>query len=269
MKRILVPTDFNPVADNALGYAIEMASDFDSDIYLYHVYSFDKITYDIAFPKDEQPYAKELERQMSRTEEKFFEKAKNKKVRIRTFVEEDSFFSLFKQKVNEREIDMIVMGSKGASGIKDFIYGSVAATALEMAEVPVLIIPPGFTFYPFQKIILSIDQKQLTSRVLSPLREFALNYGAGVTLLNVKTGSEKQANIAYDLPLEGVETSFREVSVSKSISDGINRFVQKEGCDILCMVRREKNLFDRVFKKSITRVQVFSNQVPLLVLPEV
>lgn len=269
MKRILVPTDFSPVADNALEYALELAADFRSDIYLCHMYSFDKITYDHNFAKDNQPYTKEVERQMRRKEAEFIDRAKEKGVRLRTFVEEDTFYSLFNTRVIERDIDLVVMGSKGASGLTRFIFGSVAATALETSKAPVLIIPPGYAFCPFQNIILSIDQKEITGQVLAPLKELALQYGARVTLLHISTEAKKQPNTAEILSLEGIETSFAEVQASKSIGESIGRFVQQEGCDILCMVRRERSFFERIFRKSITRVQAFRNEVPLLVLPEV
>lgn len=268
MKRILVPTDFSPVADNALEYALEVAADFSSDIYLYHVYTFDKVTYDNSFAKDNQPFAKEMERQMRRTAAKFLDKAREKNIRLRTFVEEETFYSLFNTRVLERDIDLIIMGSKGASGLSRLIFGSVAATALETSKVPLLIIPPGYAFCPFQNIILSIDQKELTGQVLAPLKELALRYGARVTLLHISAEAKKQPDTAPVLSLEGIETSFMEIRASKSIGDSIGRFVQQQGCDILCMVRRERSFFEKVFRRSITRVQAFRNQVPLLVLPE-
>jgi nucleotide-binding universal stress UspA family protein len=184
-------------------------------------------------------------------------------------VEEDTFYSLFNPRVTEWDIDLIVMGSKGTSGLTRFIFGSVAATALETSVVPVLIIPPGYAFCPFQNIILSIDQKALAGQVLDPLGQLALHYGARVTLLHVRTEARKQPSTATIRSLEGIDTSFAEVRASKSIGESIGRFVQQEGCDILCMVRRERSFFERVFRKSITRVQAFRNEVPLLVLPEI
>ena len=268
MKKIIVPTDFSPVAENAMDYALEIAAGFKSVLYLCHVYAFNKINYDIAFPKNNQPYAKEMEQLMERTARRFSEKARERGVAIRTFVKEDSLYYLFKSKVEELGIDMIVMGSKGASGLTKFIFGSVAASAMEVAEAPVLIIPPGYAFRPFQNIVLARDQKQLGSAVLMPLRNLAIHYGAKVTLLNVKTDTNENRGSAADLSLDGVETTFREVLVSKSIGETVTHYVQEENADLLCMVRRKKTFFESIFQKSLTKVQAFSNQVPLLVLPK-
>lgn len=269
MKKILVPTDFSPVADNAMRYAIEIAAEFKSELYLYHVYSFDRFNYDLNFPEDEQPFTEKVERKMNLTKLRFIEKITQNGLSVKTIVEQGDIFSLFKRKVKKHGIDLIIMGSKGASGLKKVIFGSVTATALEMANVPMLVVPPGNSFHPLQHIVIAMGHYEVSPSVLSPLQKLASKFGAKATLLNVNTGSDRNAYRKIDLSLEGVETTYREVPMSKSINETINKFIQEEGCDLLCMIRREQGFFKSVFKKSITMAQVFSNQVPLLVLPEV
>lgn len=269
MKKILVPTDFSPVADNAIRYAIEIAAEFKSELYLYHVYSFDRFNYDLNFPEDEQPYTEKVERKMILTKLRFMEKITQNGLSVKTFVEQGDIFSLFKRKAKKHGIDLIVMGSKGASGLKKVIFGSVAATALETASAPLLVVPPGYSFHPLQHIVVAMDHNEISPTVFSPLQKLASKFGAEATLLNVNTGSGRSTYRKIDLYLEGVETTYREMPMSKSINETINKFIQEEGCGLLCMIRREKGFFKSIFKKSITKAQVFSNQVPLLVLPEV
>ena len=164
---------------------------------------------------------------------------------------------------------MIVMGSKGASGMTKVFFGSVAATALDMAKVPVLIVPPEHTLHQLGNIVLAIDNNDLISRCAFPLQKLASKFGAEVTLLNVKTDSIKSTEKMSNLNIDGVETIFREVPMSKGINETIGQFIREEGCDLLCMIRREKGIFKSLFQKSVTKTQVFSNQVPLLILPEV
>lgn len=268
MKKILVPTDFSPVADNALQYAIDLAAIFKSELYLYHVYSFDSFNYDQNFPKYDQPYTKEVMLEMERTELKFKDTVAEKELKLRTFVEEETFFSLFKIKVVTHHIDMILMGSKGASGMTKVFFGSVAATALDMAKVPVLIVPPDHTFQRNGKIVLALDQ-EIALNVLSPLQKLASVLGAKVTVLHVETASNKYVDKLSDLEIDGVETTFRAVTMTKSINETIDQFIREEGGNLLCMIRREKGIFKSLFHKSVVKTQVFSNQIPLLVLPEV
>jgi nucleotide-binding universal stress UspA family protein len=269
MKKILVPTDFSPVADNAMQYAVEIAAIFESELYLYHAYSFDRFNYDLNYPEDEQPYAKEVKRKMHLTELKFKKKIVQNGLFFRSIVEKGSILSLFQSKVKEHGISMIVMGTKGASGLEKVVFGSIAATALEMAKVPVLVIPPGHTFHTPKHIVLAIDHKGSTGEVLSPLRKLALKFGAKVTLLNVNTNSGKQKYREVGISgLDGVATTYQGVPMSKSVNETINEFTGKEDCDLLCMVRRDRGFFGSFFKKSTTKEQVYNSRVPLLVLPE-
>ena len=174
MHKILIPTDFSPVADNALNYAIEIAAKFKSDLYLYHVYMMNKRSdYDWHFPSDEQPYVKKIEQSMDFTKQKFMEKIIENGLSIRTRVEEKHIYSLFEGIVMKHEINLIIMGSKGASGLTKAVFGSVAASALDLAEVPVLVVPPGNSFLAPKQIVLAVDLNQISQSVLSPLQELA------------------------------------------------------------------------------------------------
>lgn len=55
--------------------------------------------------------------------------------------------------------------------------------------------------------------------------------------------------------------------MSKSINESINEFIRDHKSDLLCMIRREKGFFESIFKKSITKTQVYNTRIPLLVLP--
>jgi len=269
MKKILVPTDFSPIADNALNYAIEIAAKFESEILLYHVYSFrKKVDFDWKFPEDEQPYVSNIERQMDLTREKFREKIKQKGIAIQTRVEEDNVFSLFARKVVKHNISLIVMGSKGASGLEKVIFGSVAVVALERAKVPVLFVPPGCYFRPFEQIILATDLNEVAAQVLSPLQKLAFKFAAKVTVLNVNIDSDEGIPQKNNLYLKDVETTYTEIPVFRDVNQSINDFVGKNKFDLMCMIRREKDFFESLFKRSVTKRQVYNNTIPLLVLPE-
>ena len=95
MKKILAPTGFSPFADNALKYAIEIAAKFKSELYLYHVYAFDRFNYDLNFPEDEQLFTEKVNRKMNKTRQKFRAKIMKKGLSIQTFVEQEDFFSFW------------------------------------------------------------------------------------------------------------------------------------------------------------------------------
>ena len=267
MKKILMPTDFSPIADHALQFAIEIAAVCQSEIFLFHVYHINKIDYDPNFAKDKQPFANQVERSMNQTKRKFRQVMEEKGLTVHTKVEEATIFSLFNRIAPELGIDLIVMGSQGASGLSRIVFGSVAATAMEIAEAPVLVVPYKAKFQQISHIVLAVDRKEISPEALLPLQELALAFGADVTLLNVSTATDQHIFQKIDVTLEGVHTNYKEVPLSKSINDTINEYCEKEGCDLLCMIRREKGFFESLFQKSITKTQVYNSPTPLLVLP--
>lgn len=270
MQKILIPTDFSSIADNAMNYAIEIAAKFESELILYHVYSFNKkIDYNWDFPDDEQPYVKEIEQKMSLTENKFKEKLAEKGLSIQTRVEEDHTYSLFDRIVKKHDINMIIMGSKGATGLEKVIFGSVATTALEIAKVPVLVVPSKPPYLPIEQIVLAVDPDHVSANTLSPIQKMAEKFSAKVTILNINTGtSNKDTHHKIESFLKNIETTYHEVPMSKSINQSINEFVKKNKCDLLCMIRREKGFFEHLFQRSIIKNLAYNISIPLLVLPE-
>jgi len=268
MQKILIPTDFSPIADNALNYAIEIATKFNSELHLHHVYTMREADYDLNYSDDEQPFIKNLEQRMNFTKRKFIDKITRNGLSIKTMIEKDHIYALFKTKVIENKIDLIVMGSKGATGLETVIFGSTAAAALDLAKVPILVVPPKFTFQPLKEITLAIDLSKDYSRVLSPLQKLASQFGAKVTILYINKGKRNLDRKNINLSIKDVETSYREIPMTTSINKSIRLFIENNHCDLLCMIRRKRGFLESLFKGSVTKQQVYNSSLPLLVLPE-
>jgi len=232
MKRILIPTDFSAIADNALAYAIQVAAAFESKLFLYHIYDIRKSDYDLDLSNEDQPIRKEAERKMANTQQKFQELIVRKKLSLQTKIYQHKFIAtLFGKTVKKDNIDL----------------------------------PPNHTFRKPKHIILTVDDKDIAPQTIAPLQQLATQFGAKVTLLNVNS---RPKNEPKNLDLDRVETTYREIPLSGDINTSIKNFIEQEDCDLLCMIKRKKGVFEEFFSTSITKNQVFTNQVPLLVLPE-
>jgi len=269
MKKILVPTDFSPVAENALNYAIEIAARFSSEILLYHVYSFHRrVDYDRNFSEDEQPYVKNLENKMKIAKSQATDKADKKGVSIQTIVEENNVLYLFRNKVEKHNVDLVVMGTKGQTGMDRVIFGSVAVTALESATAPVLVVPPEYHFSKIERVALATDLNGVSKIVLSILEEFILKFSSNLTVLSILSEGSERILEKEELKFDGIETQYEEVEMSTGINESINDFVEAHSFDLICMIRRDKGFLESIFKKSITKAQVYQTKIPLLVLTE-
>lgn len=269
MQNILVPTDFSPIAENALDYAVELAIQYKSNLFLYHIYDFNKkIHYNEDYPDDEQPYVQKIKDQMYDTVLRIKEKISNHDIEIQSFVTESSILGLFTNKVKKHQIDLIVMGSKGASGMRQVVFGSNAANAIEVAKAPLMVIPPNLSFKKLNKIVLAADYRPISAQTLLPLQNLASTFNADVTILNVYTDEDNRVIQENKVAIDGIKINYHEVPFNQSINASINQFIAKQNFDVLCMIRRKKSFFNRIFKKSITRTQVYNSQIPIMVLPD-
>jgi nucleotide-binding universal stress UspA family protein len=269
MKKILVPTDFSPIAENALDYAIEIASLFSSEILLYHVYTFHRrADYDHNYPIDKQPYVQNIKNKMRDAKAKVADKAAAKGVKIEAVVEKNHVFYLFENKVLKYDIDLIVMGTKGATGLETVIFGSVAVTALESAKRPVLVIPPEYRYRKIDQALLAADLNEVSDSILTPLKELLVKFHSGLTVLSVVDKLGHGGGAKRELEFQGVDTQYEEIELTKSVNKSINAYVKTKDLDLVCMIRREKGFFESIFRKSVTKTQVYRTKVPFLVLSE-
>lgn len=268
MRRILIPTDFSPIADNALSYAIALASGWRSELHLYHIFLMSKFDYDRNAADDDQPMLRHLERCMNATKTRFGSQINEHHLTVRTTVEESDACTLFTERVRQYKFDLVVMGSKGASGIRKVVFGSFAANAIEWSRIPVWIVPPAASYTPVKHIAIATDQGEVTPGLMSILKILSERHLIKVTMITVHQGttSPTQTNIDFQLP--GVECIYLKIPLKESVNYTISEFIDQHDIDLLCMIRRDKGLFSRLFKTSITRNQALSGRTPLLIVPE-
>ncbi|UTW61346.1 universal stress protein [bacterium SCSIO 12741] len=185
------------------------------------------------------------------------------------------FVSCVRQIIKDKNIDMVIIGTTGASGLKEFFVGSNAASVIQEISIPVLTVPFQADFNSIKNILYATDLKKLKNRsILDFLKNLMERRGASMTLLNVvKTQSkvsasdkeeEKQALLDY----LGSEVGFETVSNEDTV-EGINAYIEERGnVDIIAMVPRKKNFFEKIFSKSIAKKVAYHSRIPMLTLQD-
>jgi len=266
MKKILVPTDFSPNAENATQFAIQMANLFQSEICLLHSYLVASKRADIlidlgAIMRSEAE--ENLRNSLIKTRSKLQGNAT-----ARGEVIEGSAIADTADYALKEGCSLIVMGTQGATGALEVFIGSTTGGVLQHSSVPVLAIPAGYVYKPFKKIVLALDNLPLPDgKVFEPLQKIAAGFGAKVAIFHHKTDDEeKGADRAVEPYLHGIEVDYFESSGPAGVYESINKFTKDSGAGLLCMVRRKKGFFESLFKGSSTLKQVYNSPVPLLAL---
>jgi len=144
LKKILVPTDFSDCAKKALDYALALAKEFKSEILMLHV--IDASWYEMATTYRPGPL-EETQETVRKISAEMMDDLINEEdvdegmIAEKIILEGFPFVEII-QTVREREVDLIVMGTHGRTGVKHILFGSVAEKVVRKAPCPVLTVKP-------------------------------------------------------------------------------------------------------------------------------
>lgn len=159
--------------------------------------------------------------------------------------------------------DLIVMSTKGASGLKEMLIGSVAADTIHASKIPVLMIPEDSKPSEFKSWIVAIDEIKNTE-ILIPVRSIANHFKAGLSFLKIVKGIPGSSNGHEHRPsfLHQAD-GYDEYSAEDPIK-GINEYITKNNADLLVMFPDNHGFIDRLFKRSNTGKMAMHTNVPML-----
>lgn len=278
MKRILVPVDFSPTSVKAFRYAMELVSKSGGNIILYHLYTPAKSTVVGVF-ENLSAYNQQLEinnlKRLQRLKKKVLSDGID--VPVSTIVGRPPVVNNILGFTEHNQIDMIIMGTQGASGLKRVTVGSVAAKVIAKSSIPVLLVPEKFEMAPLEKIVFTTTFQPTDRKALPLVFEIAALYDAVVTFVNLGdtnnpfdiTDEDNFDTYAYSLQREydDARIQFKQLKTT-SIVTSMENLHKEIHYDLLVMTRRKKDFLNRFFQKSFTKKMAYITHQPLLVIPE-
>lgn len=277
MKKILIPTDFSDNSWNAIKYAVQLFKDKKCKFFLLNTYT--PMIYNVEYVNIGAASFGLIDTMRETADKKLYEIQLKIEHQFKNTNHTYSTISSFNVLTNEIEelyknhkIDFIVMGTKGATGLSEILFGSNTIHVIKNAKCPVLAIPSGFSFEPPKEILFPSDYEvAFTEKHIKPILDIALLHCSNVNILNVSFGkllSEKQENNKHklDLLFNGLEHLFYSES-DKNVTEVIANFGLKVPINLLVMLNNKHSFFDNLFFKSKINHIGFHLNVPFLVLP--
>nr|WKN35673.1 universal stress protein [Tunicatimonas sp. TK19036] len=239
MKTILVPTDFSLQAEYALDTAHQLAQRLGASIHLVYV-----MEYSLPVAKVEMVPIE------------YYDKAKEEiSQRLRQLIENKGLAELpatyevrignpyrsITQALLEKEVDLVVMGSKGASGIDEILIGSNAERMVRFASCPVLIIKDKTELAEIKKIVYATALRDEEGGVLKALSQLQQAYHAHLHLVKINTVSNFMADPTVRLQLQelakkhGLENYTVHTFSDIRELEGIIHFADEVGADLIAM----------------------------------
>lgn len=267
MKKILVPTDFSENAENALKYAVEVANAFGADIHLVHSF---KLPNKVGVsPKAHNKLRLDAIEKLDAVIEKHKKDLTNRNKMIQHITRNNPVDGIkyFAKKYNA---DLVIMGTKGASGIKGAVWGSIASKIMKINR-PLIAVPSGYTLHGLNHIVLAMDNPAFDKKeVLEPLIKLKEKAKARVSTFNmatpikVKADNDKNTLETSDLIMD-ISDDFHQ-SFDSSFKESIINYAMDEKADMICIIKRKRGFFIDIMHASSTKKVIFESPVPLLVL---
>ncbi len=144
LKNILFTTDFSPAAEAAAPFAIQIASNYGAKVYGVHVNPFDNYT--AAAPEAWAAMAEAADKETKEHAQRLNDQLKG--IEHEVMIGEGNIWEVISNLIKEKEIDLIVLGTRGRTGLGKALLGSVAEEILRQAPCPVLTVGPHVTVQP-------------------------------------------------------------------------------------------------------------------------
>jgi nucleotide-binding universal stress UspA family protein len=275
MKKILVPVDFSIPSENALKVAAKLAIKNKAELHILHVI--------------------ELAESLFGTEQfnvnddqiLFFMKMANKKfaefldkdylIDISTVehVEPGSTSRIIRDVVEKNNIDMVVMGSSGASGLEEIIVGSNTEKVVRFSEVPVMVIKKELENINFKNAVFASNFNFESMEAFRTAKAFIDSFKAKMQLLYINlpgnrfySTTEVQDHIKNFLDKVEVPMSFESIEIYNdySLGEGILNGARSLKADFIIIPTHGRKGISHFFNGSVGEDVVNHSELPVLTL---
>lgn len=272
MKTLLVPTDFSETAANALRYAIAFARRNNSKLILLHSAELDYKTllYTLVVPAEDS-FRKQA---MQQLQEMAVVVKQREGLECEAIMKDSSLSEAILTTADEKKADLIIMGTKGAHGLKKILAGSHTAEIIEQARFPVLAIPDRAHFKEIRTITFATEFHEGDLRILAKLKQIATLFEAKIQILHISSLSElhdsvKKAEREYfcreALKTIGGDNLYFSDIESIHVSEQLHKFICEQECDMLVLNTKHRYVLEKVFDSSLSKELSYDTGVPVLV----
>jgi nucleotide-binding universal stress UspA family protein len=280
MKKIVLTTDFSENAWNAIFTALKIYVDVDCHFYLLHAY--EPSTLNLLGIKSQQRlgviYDSLLKHSEQELEEMFnyFEiNHKNPKHKFTTVSKSETLEEAVKDIVSQNDVDVLIMGTQGATGAKEVFLGSNTVKVLKtIKNIPVFAIPGGFNFQKLHTIIFATDfTKSFNKNELNQIIELAILWKAQIEIVHVAiefnlNDTQNTNKAILKERFAGLDYQFKNVPFEINISHSIDAYVGNKNSCILSIIRHQHTFWEKIIGEAVIKKIAFHSNIPVLFLPQ-
>lgn len=269
MKRILLPTDFSKNSKNAINYAMEFFKGKNCEFYFLNIQKPSEfVSSDIytASPVDSTIYtsiAEDNKEKLNELVTEYSERYGSEAFTFEGIFDFDVFVDSIQQTIHSKNIELVIMGTNGATGASEVIFGSNTLKVIRNIQHPLLVIPENYSYSGFNSLLFTLkDEDDIHPNALNPIGEMVAGNEVALQVLQLNT--QKQ------MPKSTILEKFSEIKYHHiedvPTPEAVSSFEQLFSVDMHVIFIKPKSFFERIFSGTDTPQLSYESRVPLLVL---
>jgi len=279
MKHILLPTDFSDTSYEAMAYAVQLFINEECTFYVLNTYTpvalYTTTIYDHQSSLNVdigELYKNSSETNLTKIIERVTDAYPNK---LHTFMAISSY-NILSQEIDElvktHNIECIIMGTSGASGLKEVFVGSQTMQVIKSATIPVIGVPSGYDYTSLKDVILATDYRSGVAQPgLKLLEEICHKHISRLIFLNayygVELDTEQQSNKEALDDYFVRDAHINEMADGMDVLEAIEDFQSRHKVDLLVLVHNKHNFFENLLFTPVVSKIVHHTTTPFMILP--
>ena len=281
MKHILLPTDYSAHANNAFFYALNLAHKFNVKLYVLFSYVPPVLS---SVHAGQPEMLNTVYQEIENSRQEYAQRKNNELLKeakqqgfdtagVHFLFERGTVVGSVKKVIAELDISLIVMGAHGATGFVHEFMGSNTTTVIRNVQLPTLVIPSKAKYTSIERIGFTTLFKDKDFPALQQIVDISTLVNAQVYCVNVNNNGVNEAEVL--LHGENWTKSFKDKDISfvflekeNSVEETVNRFILDNHIDVLAIVRRNRNFFDRLMSSSLSTKLSLHAEIPIFVFHE-
>jgi len=272
MKRILVPTDFSEHAEDALRVAAQIAKKNNSELILLHMLELPQQSNDAIMGGTSIPETMLFMKKANETLDEVASKNYLEGIPVTEIVKMDKPIHGITQISKDYDIDLIIMGSHGSSGVEELLIGSNTEKVVRNSEIPVLVIKKNIPNFNASDIVFASDFSDEAKKPFEKLLHFTKLFDSKLHLVTICTPNSFKPTHVSEKAMDDFVKEFNitnyttQIYNDTNIEKGIINFSNRINADVIGMCTHGRTGFAHFFNGSISEGLVNHAVKPVITL---
>ncbi|MFL0063031.1 universal stress protein [Tenacibaculum maritimum] len=273
MKKIIVPVDFSKHSEYALKAAALLAKKNNSEVYVLHMLDLHEVSMNDSgsFQQEKAAFFLKLAEKKFKD---FLKKDFLKEIHITPIIKHFKVFSEINEIADKEDADLIIMGSHGVSGMKEFFIGSNTEKVVRHAKIPVLIVKKEYANLSFDDVVFASDFSERSVASYKKALKILKELESKMHLLYVNTPNE---NFKNDLEMEQMAAHFLNKTEGNlerldevnyvcdySVEKGVLNFANSIGANLIAVSTHGRKGLSHIFRGSVSEDLANHSSLPII-----